>query len=243
VSGAEGQKLRAQAAALRKQAAGEKDYPILTCGSCFRLTGWLSRDGRCDECLRRDRMNAAYSDPHAGWVSVADTRQAQVPAHLRALPLRLRIAATLGRSRAHARVVAQQWLAVVEPGDTGPIDPEIGYELEIATRDEVELIEGYGMLVRFSSLAHRFAENGWQPIEKTKIEHRDIPVPAEFPATLPVELLVEAWGDYQAAVAAFNRRVWAAEEQRREAERQAGDARKQALLEQRHTADQLREDK
>jgi hypothetical protein len=239
VSSAEGQKLRAQAAALRKQAVGDKDYPVLTCVVCFRLTGWLSVAGHCDECLRRDQMQAAYSDPHAGWVSVADTRQAEVPPRLPPLPLGLRIAAGFGLPRAVRRVVAQQWLSVVEPNDTGPIDPEIGYELEIATRDEVELLEGSGILVRFSSLTHRFASIGWQPIEKTKIAHRDIAVPGEFPATLPVEQLVEAWGDYQAAVAAFNRRVWAVEEQRREAERQAGDARQQALLEQRHTSDLL----
>ena len=215
-------------------------YPVLTCVECFRLTGWVNGDGHCDACVRRAQLNAAYSDSHAGWVSVADTRQAA--ARPPALPLRARVAAGLGRSQARARIVADRWLAFVEPGDTGPIEPELGYELEIARRDEVELTDGSGILVRFSSVAQRFTDSGWQQIEQTKIAHRDIPVPAEFPASLPVEHLVEAWGDYQGAVAAFNRRVWTAEEQRREAERQAGEAREEALREQRHTSDLLHED-
>ena len=190
--------------------------------------------------MRRAQLNAAYSDSHAGWVSVADTRRAPAPPP--ALPLRARLAAGLGRSQARARIAAQRWLAVVEPGDTGPIDPEPGYELEIARRNEVELTDGSGMLVRFSSVAYRFTEGGWQQIELTKIAHRDIAVPAEFPASLPVEDLVEAWGDYQQAVAAFNRRVWAAEEGKREAQRQAGEAREEAFREQRHTSDLLHED-
>jgi hypothetical protein len=232
--------LRAQAAALRTQALGEKIYPVLTCRSCLRLTGWLSNDGNCDACVRRAQLQHAYSDSHAGWVNVSDARQPLAPQP--DLPLRDRLAAGLGRSKALKRIEAGRWLAFVEPGETGPIDPEPGYELEIARRDEVELTDGSGILVRFSSVAYRFAESGWQQIEKTKIAHRDIAVPTEFPAALPVEQLVEAWGDYQEAVAAFNRRVWGGEEQRREAERQAGEAHEQALREQRHTADLLHED-
>jgi hypothetical protein len=238
--GEQGRSLRAQAAALRMQALGERVYPVLTCVTCFRLTGWVNGDGNCDACVRRAQLHAAYSDSHAGWVSVADTRQA--PTQGPTPPLRARLAAGLGRSQARARITAGRWLAFVEPGDTGPIDPELGYELEVAHRDEVELTDGSGILVRFSSVAQRFTESGWQQIELTKIAHRDIAVPAEFPASLPVEQLVEAWGDYQAAVAAFNRRVWAAEEESREAQRQAGEARDEALREQRHTSDLLHED-
>ena len=131
----------------------------------------------------------------------------------------------------------------MEPGDTGPIDPEPGYELEIARRDEVELTDGSGILVRFSSVTYRFVDSDWHQVEQTKIAHRDIAVPAEFPASLPIEQLVEAWGDYQAAIAAFNRRVWAAEDERREAKRQAGEAREEALRAQQHTSDLLHEDK
>ena len=224
---------------MRTQAVGEKVYPVLTCGECFRLTGWLSGDGRCDACVRRAQLRAAYRDSHSGWVSVADTRHAPTRAPTR--PLRARL--TVGVSpRARAREVAARWLAYVEPGDTGPIDPEPGYELEIARRDEVELTDGTGILVRFSSVTYRFADGNWQQIEQTKIAHRDIAVPAEFPASLPVEHLVEAWGDYQAAIAAFNRRIWAAEDGRRESQRQAGEARAEAVREQQHTSDLLRED-
>jgi hypothetical protein len=224
---------------LRTQAVGEKVYPVLTCGECFRLTGWLSGDGRCDACVRRAQLSAAYRDSHSGWVSVADTRHAPTRAPTR--PLRARLAAGVS-PRARAREVAARWLAYVEPGDTGPIDPEPGYELEIARRDEVELTDGTGILVRFSSVTYRFADGNWQQIEQTKIAHRDIAVPAEFPASLPVEHLVEAWGDYQAAIAAFNRRIWAAEDGRRERQRQAGEARAEAVREQQHTSDLLRED-
>jgi Lhr-like helicase len=200
----------------------------------------LSGDGHCDACVRRAQLAAAYHDSHSGFISVADTRQAT--ARPPARPLRARLAAGVS-SRARAREIAAQWLAQVEPNDTGPIDPEPGYELEIARRDEVELTDGSGILVRFSSVTYRFVESRWQQIEQTKIAHRDIAVPAEFPAALPVENLVEAWGDYQAAVAAFNRRVWAAEEVRRETQRQEREAREEAFREQRHTSDLLHEDK
>ena len=39
---AKGRELRAQAAALRVRALGERVYPVLVCGQCFTVTGWLS---------------------------------------------------------------------------------------------------------------------------------------------------------------------------------------------------------
>jgi hypothetical protein len=58
---------------------------------------------------------------------------------------------------------------------------------------------------------------------------------------VPVEQLVEAWGDYQAAVDAFNRDTWAAQATRREAQRQASTAHDEAMREQAGVVDLLDE--
>ena len=49
---AAGRELRGKAAALRVQALGERSYPLLVCKSCFRVTGWLSCDGK--SAIRND---------------------------------------------------------------------------------------------------------------------------------------------------------------------------------------------
>jgi hypothetical protein len=129
----------------------------------------------------------------------------------------------------------------VEPGETGPVEPEPGYELEWSTRDEVERIDGAGMLVRFATMTQRFGEGSWEPLATTRIARSVLPNPAEFAAELPMLTLVEAWSDYQQAVAAFNRRAWSSESQRREANRVGRAERNDAVREQQHTADMLHE--
>ncbi len=132
-------------------------------------------------------------------------------------------------------------MAHVEPGDTGPVEPEPGYELELATRDEIERIDGSGVLVRFTTLTHRFGGSEWERRGTTRIGRSLLPNPAEFAAELPIATLVEAWGDYQQAVAAINRRSWHELSAAREAQRASLVSREQAFREQQHTSEFLRE--
>jgi hypothetical protein len=232
---AAGRELRAQAARLRVQALGERVYPVVICATCYAVTGWTSAEGSCDSCLRRAQLHAAYSDPHSGWVAVDDRRPAsQRPS---APPLRLRLSALLGRGAGDDRT----WLARVEPDETGPVSPEPGYELEIAKREEIAAADGSGIVIRFSTLRHRFAEGDWVPLQTTKIGRRAVLVPGEFSAGLPIEQLAEAWGDFRGAVDAFNRRAWAHDSQTREAARLAREEREEVLREQQHVADLLDE--
>ena len=211
---------------------------MLTCSRCFKLTGWLSVDGMCDGCLRHAQLQAAFSDPSGGWVSLAPTESGGSATSHGALFAGLR------RRHGHGRDerVVESWLRHVEPDDTGPVEPEAGYELEVAVRDEVELTDGTGILVRFTTATHRFDGADWVRLAGTRATRSAIPNPTEFPASLPVEQLVEAWGDYQQAVAGFNRRAWGRLSEEREAARRSLEAREAALREQRNTADLLSED-
>ncbi len=241
--GAPGRDLRARAAELRREALGERVYPVLVCCACYRLTGWVSAAGECDACVRRSRVQSAYADPHGGWVSAADTRAAAPERHRTPpLPLRTRLAAHLGKGTAPDRSLVHEWLRLVEPDETGPIDPEHGYEIEVAHRRELELVEGTGVLVSFSTATHRFADSGWQELETTRLARSDVLVPTEFPGALPVEQLIEAWTDYQRNVHEFNGRVWETQAAAREAARQAEEARATALREQRGVSELLDED-
>jgi hypothetical protein len=239
--GEQGRELRRRAAALRVQALGARSYPVLVCDSCFALTGWLSADGRCDSCLRRAQLQAAYRDPHGGWVALDDTRahaHETAPANV---PLRRRLASLKHHREAHQHAAVESWMAHVRLDETGPVAPEDGYELEAARREELEAADRSGMVVRFHTATRRFADGVWVDLDTTKIAGRDILVPPEFPASLPAEQIVEAWGDYKAAVDAFNRRAWARLSEQREADRQAQAARKDALREQRDVIELLDE--
>ena len=87
-----------------------------------------------------------------------------------------------GESRDQAAVHA--WMAHVEPGDTGPVEPEPGFELELATRDEIERIDGSGVLVRFTTLTHRFGGGDWERSGDDADRPPLLPNPAEFAAEL-----------------------------------------------------------
>jgi len=237
--GATGRQLRGKAAALRVEALGERIYPVLVCEACFVLTGWRSDDGRCDGCLRRAQLKAAYSDPHGGWVAVGDARPNPGHASRPSAPLRNRLSSLRHPRRAHQRALVLAWMTHVRPDETGPIEPEDDYEVEVAKREELEAADRSGMILRFSSATHRFRDSVWIERETTRIAWRDILVPGEFPAALPVEQIVEAWGDYKAAVDAFNRSVWAAQSEQREAERVMHAAHQDALREQRGVIDLL----
>jgi hypothetical protein len=236
--GAEGRELLANAADLRRKALGEKAYPVLACSSCLRVTGWTDAEGRCDSCLRRAQREAAYADPHGGWVALDDTRpepeQAPAPP-----PLGARIQALLGRRSALDHALAAAWMRRVDPDRTGPIEPEDGYELESAEREELPAADGSGLVVRFSTATRRFADGGWTRLESSRLGRADHLVPLEFSAGLPIEQLAEAWADFRGEVETFNRAAWARASSAREAERQAREARALALAEQRDVAELL----
>jgi hypothetical protein len=237
----QGRELRGSASALRVQALGERIYPVLVCRECFAVTGWLSADGFCDSCVRRAQLDAAYSAPHGGWVAVDDMRPPASEPKAPGGSLRSRLASLRHPREAHDRAVVRAWMVHVRPDETGPIEPEQGYEVELAKREELEAADRSGMVIRFHTATAVFGGGDWSERETTRIAHRDILVPPEFPASLPVEQLVEAWGDYQAAVDGFNRRAWAGQSERREAQRQADAAHADALREQRDVVDLLDE--
>jgi hypothetical protein len=230
-----------EAAELRRRALGERGYPVLTCSSCFRLTGWVDASGLCDACLRRAQLDAAYADPRSGWITLPDGRHelAQQPDP----PLGKRLAASFGFRKGLRRAVARAWLTRVEPGETGPAAPETGYALEVAHRDEVEAADGSGLVVRFSTATHVFDGDSWVRLDSTRLAERSTLTPREFPAALPIEQLADAWGDFRAEIDAFNRHTWERELDRRETERAALAAREETLREQRGTAGLLDEDR
>jgi hypothetical protein len=43
---------REEAAQLRARALGKRVYPVLVCGRCRRLTGWVDGTGVCERCAR-----------------------------------------------------------------------------------------------------------------------------------------------------------------------------------------------
>jgi hypothetical protein len=233
---AAGRELRARAAALRVELVGERVYPVVVCSLCFRLTGWTTAAGQCDICARHAARQAA--EAASGWpVAVGWPQPAAPPRAARGRGL----SARLRRGESRDQSVVRAWMHYVEPGDTGPVEPEQGYELEVATRDEIERIDGSGILVRFTTLTHRFGRSGWERQQSTRIGRSLLPNPAEFGAELPIASLVEAWGDYQHAVAVINRRSWSEQSAAREARSATLASRTQALREQEHTSELLQE--
>jgi hypothetical protein len=230
-----GRSLRAQAAALRISAIGSRDYPVIACGNCYRITGWVDGAGRCDFCARHlaDRAAAA----RGAWAAAAPGPA--TPSAPRA-PLRARLGARLGGEGARKQAV-RAWFEHVEPGETGPVEPEVGYRTEVALRDEIERTDQAGVLVRFTTSEHRFGGASWERSAITHIGRSEMPNPTEFSASLPVESLVAAWSDYQQAVAAYNRGVWRAQSTKRDQVAAAAAARAEALREQQHTAELLQE--
>jgi hypothetical protein len=218
--------LRRQAAELRVEALGPKPYPVLICSSCFRLTGWLSADGLCAPDLRHRRHVSA------AWPTV---EQLPLPAESGPPLRRLRRALGMGGRRDRMRA----WLARVEPGETGPVAPEEGWELEVAVKYEQEAPEGPDLLVYFDAASVRFEYGAWRPVDGTHSGKPRRLGPRELPASLPVAALVEAWTDFVQEVADHNRRVWHAEATRRVAHAAEIKARHEAAEIQRGTSDLL----
>jgi hypothetical protein len=235
-----GRQLRANAAALRVQALGQRSYPLLICESCFKVTGWLSGDQHCDGCLRREQLQAAYHDPHGGWV-VPDNRVPAAAPTSKEGSTRNRIGALRHPHEARNEALASAWMAHVRPDETGPIAPEDGYKVEVAKREELEAADRSGMVVRFHAASHQFHDGRWVELPSTRIPRRDILVPTEFSAGLPVEQIVDAWGDYKAAVDVFNRRTWDTLSEQQETQRQVADTHTDTIREQRDVLELLDE--
>ena len=235
-----GRELRAQAAKLRIEALGQRSYPVLVCERCLQLTGWTSSEGLCDPCLRHAQTQAAYSDPHGGFVNLNETRRPyESPPGGHSKPGA--IARILGGRAGRERARAVTWLTRVDPDRTGPIDPEAGYEVEVAHRDQIDAVDRSGLLVQFRTATHRFDEDEWVELGTTKARRDQLVFPTEQSAALPAEQLVEAWLDYRAAVEAFNCARWTDQSAERERNREAAAAREQALTEQQHAAELLDE--
>jgi hypothetical protein len=220
--------LRRQAAELRVRALGPRPYPVLVCTSCFRLTGWLSAEGLCAPDLRH-RLQAA-----APWPAPAAPLPA-LPGE--SGPLLRRVRQTLGVGSRRDRM--RSWLARVEPDETGPPAPEEGWELEAPVKHEDRLAEGPDLIVFFDAASIRFEYGAWRRCDATPGGKPRRLVPREFPASLPVAALAEAWNDFVEEVAAHNRRVWDAEAARRGVRLAAVQARRDAEELQRGTSDLL----
>ncbi len=236
-----GRALRTRAARLRVEAIGVRSYPVLVCAGCLQLTGWTTGDGRCESCVRRAQTQAAYADPHGGFVVLDDTRRnADPPASADHTGPRL-LGRLVGGRSAHERARVLAWLERVDPDQTGPIDPEPGFEVEAAHRDQFEAPDRSCLLIQFRAATHRFADGAWVELATTRARREQLAFPTEHSAALPAEHLVEAWLDYRSAVERFNRDRWAEQSERREAARLAEAAHDEAIHEQDRAAELLDE--
>ena len=200
--GRSGDALRKEAAELRIRALGERSYPIFVCADCSQLTGRIDEAGVCDRCARSRELRDAWTAPHGGWVDLTD-HSASAPRAERKF--------RLGRRRHREDAALKSWLAHVDPGVTGPSAPKVGFELELAHRDEIQAPDRSAAVVRFTTARHRFDGDSWRRTDAAPVAYDDLWLPAEFPASLPSEQLAEAWADYAAAVETINRRRWRGE--------------------------------
>lgn len=115
--------------------------------------------------------------------------------------------------RNRAARLRQRARRLVDPGDTGPVDPEDGYMLDVAHRAELEAADRSCVLVRFLTSAHRFDGAGWFRLESTTVAAGAILTPTTFPTDLPIDQLAEAWESTSSARES-DRRTRAAREAR-----------------------------
>lgn len=210
--------LRRQAAELRAQALGEKPYPVLICGVCFCLTGWLDGSGMCaSDAWRRLEQSGR------GFVDMRDLR-AGYSAPSRSAWERARRALGIPDRRDRLR----EWLRQVVPDQTGPIDPEAAWEIESATKHERQAPEGAHLLIQFDVQSLRFERGTWAPIDVSRHGKPRTLVPRTFSASLPIDALAEAWNDFGEEVARHNRAIWQAESAARDARSRAAAERRDA---------------
>jgi hypothetical protein len=228
---ARAQELGEEAARLRMEVLGEKPYPVLACRECWRLTGWLGSEDRCDVCISSARREAAYADPEGSFLAVPEPR---APASGRKHAAWKRAAAMLGVGGPLAMARVEAWAEHVDMGVTGPAGPEEGYVAFDAERGEWPAPEGHDLLVRFSTRAYEFRRDAWQ-----QALHTGGPValtPHVFPASLPMDQLAEAWTDYRDEIQRWSAARWQAEEAKRESDRQDAEELADAREEQTGTS-------
>jgi hypothetical protein len=234
-----GKRLLREAAHLRVRALGSRKYPVAICDSCYGITGWRDSGGRCDICVRRAALQAAYKDPHGGWVVLRDlTPHDEQPRKARMGP-GYRLDAILRPRLSHRRKIIHAWMQRVTPDETGPVLPEEGYEVEGAERYRIDALDASGMIIAFRSVTNSFRYGSWIASETTRLSSRDILVPQAFSAGLSIESLVDAWEDYRAAIEAFNRDAWRAESARREELAEAATAQLEIARSQRGVLEML----
>jgi hypothetical protein len=222
--------LRKRAAGLRVEALGARPYPVLVCSACFSLTGWLDENGVCAEDVMRQQQEGAD-----GWVDVRDDRPRYEDAPA---PVGRRVARALGLGRRRDR--AREWLMWIEPGATGPVDPEEGWEIEAPISFEQPAPSGPHLLVHFDTQSLRFEDGAWRPADTTRGGKVPRLVPREFAASLATDALAEAWSDFKEEVAVHNRAVWTAEAGRRTAAAAAAEERRLARETENGTSELLR---
>jgi hypothetical protein len=210
---------------------GEKPYPVLVCSTCSKLTGWLGSGERCDSCIDRALRKTAYAS--GGWVDVTGNGPHNPAAEAGPAAWK-RAAAAVGWRAPLREERAATWLRHVEPGETGPVDPEQGFEIAVADRTESAAPEGADLLVRFFVRAVAFDRDGWRPLVGVRLP--DPRTPSVFPASLAIEQLAEAWNDFRAEVREVNRARWSEESERRDRESREEQERLQARREQHGTS-------
>jgi hypothetical protein len=198
--------LRREAAGFRVRALGPKPYPVLICSVCSRLTGWVGADGACASDIRR-RLESA--DPNHLGAADQRVRPAAEP-----MPLLRRVKRGLGVGTSRDRT--REWLTKVDPGTSGPVEPEDGWTLEWPVKAEVPAPEGPDLLVLFDVQSYRFEYGSWRECATTPGGKPPRLIPREFAASLSIAAIAEAWNDFTTEVAQHNERVWAAEQERRE---------------------------
>ena len=218
--------LRMRAAELRVKALGDKPYPVLVCPDCFCLTGWLDDDGVC--AVDAARRSAGGT---TGFYDVRDSRPRfeDPPA-----PLASRVERALGLGTRRRR--EREWLTRVEPGDTGPAQPEEGWELEWPISFERQAPSGPHLLVHFDTVSIAFDDGGWREAETTRGGKPPRLVPREFSASLATDALAEAWADFKEEAAAHNRALWRTESAARDARAAAEEERRLAAETERGTS-------
>jgi hypothetical protein len=223
-----------RAADLRREAYGDRDYPVLACKRCYRLTGWVSEDtavwdaddgshvGHCDYCLWTERVvrmgrdgglsDQAWAKVNTAYFSLGGRYDAAVKAEYRGVkrgPGRAPLIGWFGRRRRYELARARAWGRVVHDllTDWGPATPEDGYTLWIPERFEALSVDGQMLLVHFWASSYRWEQGRFKRLG-AKLNQDVFTMPAVFPATIAPQALAVAWHDFRIEVAYRNRTEW-----------------------------------
>jgi hypothetical protein len=187
--GQERRTLRRRIAELRQRALAAKPYPVQICETCLVLTGWRDEGDRCLSCAWDLVYAQTSGDRRADFDDLARSRHA---------PPRVAWKEIFASNQT-------RWRRVVEPGETGPLRWEPGFEIDVAERYAQAAPSGEA-LVCFRVRRRQFQDGGW--IAGGSPRHVPF-IPAAFPDALEASVVAEAWFDYREDVRAAARRAWA----------------------------------